>query len=81
MIGEPAEAGSAEPFDLAFVGSREIVEPSDGFAFLDQADLTPAPYDEVVVRDDEGDSARYVVLERGAEGWREAVASPAVRVR
>jgi hypothetical protein len=81
MIGEPAAAGPAESFDLAFVASREVVGPSDGFAFLDQADLTPVPYDEVVVRDDEGDSARYVVLQRGAEGWREAVASPAVRVR
>ncbi len=80
LIGEPTPAGSDEPFRLAYFAARETSDAESGFAFLDHADLTPAQFDEVVVRSDEGASVRYLVLQRGVDGWREAIASPFVKV-
>jgi hypothetical protein len=81
LIGEPDASDPDRPFRLAYVAAREVSDPGDGFAFLDQVDLTPAPADEVVVRSDEGGYARYVVLARAAAGWHEAVVTPPVSAR
>jgi hypothetical protein len=75
LIGEPA---GGETFRLAYVTTLEEPEAGEGFVFVDQVDLTASPFDEVVVRTETRGGARYVVLERGSDGWTEAVATPLV---
>ena len=79
LVGEPAAgATGTETYRLAYARTIEVSSPSEGFVFVDQADLTASAFDEVVVRSDEPGAFRYFVLERSSTGWAEVVASPTV---
>lgn len=76
MIGEPAD-GAAESFRLAYVAATETLfggAPAT-FFYIDQANLTPAVDDEVVVRSDRGGSTFYLILQRSAGRWNEVFTS------
>ena len=80
VVGEPG-ASAAEPFRLAYVLGREVSEGDEttGFSFVDQANLTPANVDEIVVRDQRPEgAAHYIVLQRASGGWYQVFVSPPV---
>jgi hypothetical protein len=81
LIAEPASNGDPEaPYRAGFVSvSRESdSRPADQMTFVDQVDLTPDAYDEVVVASRMRDGTQYLVLQRRDAGWMEIFASDVV---
>jgi hypothetical protein len=75
LIAEPVGEGPAG-YKIAFARidrEPEGLEPSSagGYRYVDQVDLSPAEYDEVVVRGARAGAPAYVVLRRGAAVWAE----------
>ena len=86
ILGEAAGTGSTsasggDGVHPAYVLALDTAGAGDGFAFVDQVDLTASSFDEVVVRADQGGASRYLVLERGRDGWSEAASTPPVSAR
>ena len=79
MIGE-ARDDASDAFQLAYVAAAETQPggPAAAFFYVDQANLTPAVVDEVVVRSERGAATFYMILQRSAGRWREAFTSQPV---
>ena len=73
LIAEPEGLSATEEsgYRIAFVALQVVSEggPSAAIVFIDQADLTSAAHDEVILRLDDGNTFRYVVLRRDQTAW------------
>lgn len=83
VIAESIADGTSDPsvrstFVMTSV-APDPVEP-DLVTFVDQVDLSPDVYDEVVLRIASDDSAEYLVLQRRGPEWFEVFASDRVRL-
>jgi hypothetical protein len=76
LIGE-TETGATESFRLAYAAVGEAAPDAGAmtFAYVDQANLTPAADDEIILRSDRGGSTSYLILQRTSGRWREVFAS------
>jgi hypothetical protein len=79
FVGEAL--GDADSFHAAFaVTSEGGASEENGYDYVDQIDLTPAPFDEIVIRHRSGDTSWYGVLRRDDDGkWREAYTAGPIR--
>lgn len=83
LIVEPERTPAAgeSGYRVAFASVQFIAEngPNADIVFIDQADLTSATFDEVVLRLDDGDTSRYAVLRRDQTAWSQVSSTPPVR--
>ncbi len=82
MIGEAASSTDAgATLRAAYVNASTAAESTEpaSVTFVDQVDLSPDTFDEVVLRSVSGDSMEYVVVQRRDQGWVEIFASDPLR--
>jgi len=83
LIAEPERLPTVEEsaYRVAFAALQVFSDngPHADIVFIDQADLTSASFDEVVLRLDEGDASRYAVLRRDQTAWSQVSSTTPVR--
>ncbi len=83
MIAEPERAQSATKpgYRVVFVGLQLFRDagPAADIVFIDQADLTAAEFDEVIVRLDDGETSRYAILRRDQTTWTQVSSTRPMR--
>lgn len=83
LIAEPERTPiiGASGYRIAFVALQffALDGPRSDVVFIDQADLTSADYDEVVLRYDNEGASRYAVLRRDQTVWTQVTSTRPVR--
>lgn len=83
LICEPdrTPAAGETGYRVSYVAMQVYADdsPRSEILFIDQADLTSADFDEVILRIDEAGTSRYAVLRRDQTVWTQVSSTPPVR--